>query len=154
MTPAQRRYIAIETMIGATISAVLSIAFVLLVFGGRAGVTVAGPGGLIVDAVPQGFAIALMATLVPTMLTRRRLARGKVRPIDGRARRRPRPLPIRLLGMAMLGAGLSVAVTVLLVVAEVRYVALPHVLVGKAVWGLLLGGLVAATMTRRALEQG
>lgn len=151
MTPAQRRYVAIEAMIGAMISAVLSIVFVLLMFGRLDRVPVMGGGGLIVDGVPQGFAIALMATLVPTMLTRRRLALQRVAPIIGDAPRRSVGFFVQLLAIAMMGAGLTVAMTALLPVVGVDDVALMIVLAAKAVWGFVLGGVIAAIMTRAAL---
>lgn len=151
MTPAQRRYVATEALIGATISALLSIGFVLLLFGRSSFVPVTGAGGLILDGVPQGFAIALMATLVPTLLTRRRLARGTVAPLPPRRRLGPAGLPARALAAAVAGAALTSGLTALLPVVGVDVVPMGQVLIAKPFWGLLLGGGVAAVMTRAAL---
>lgn len=153
MTSRQRRYIAIEATIGATISGLLSIIFVLLIFGGRATIPVVGPTGLIVDAVPQGFAIALMATLVPTWLTRRRLARGTVLPTGPARTTPPRSLFVTAVGMAAVGAALTAGMTALLLVVGVDDLNLSTVLLGKTIWGFLLGGGVAALMTRAALAR-
>jgi hypothetical protein len=70
MTPAHRRYILVETMISVIINTVISIGFVFLAFGGQDRVAVAA---LIPDAIPQSFMIGLMSTVVPTLLTRRRV---------------------------------------------------------------------------------
>ncbi|WP_277983284.1 hypothetical protein [Sphingomonas faeni] len=153
MTSAQRRYLATEAAIGATISAVLSIGFVLLMFGHLNRVAIAGTSGLIVDAVPQGAAIALMATLVPTLLTRRRLALGKVCPVPQAGPGRVSHLPVRALAMAATGAAITTALTAMLLVAGIADLPLAAVLAGKTIWGLLLGGVVAWTMTHAAIEQ-
>ncbi len=125
----------------------------LLVFGRLDRVPVAGVAGLIMDAVPQGFAIALMATLVPTLLTRRRLALNRVEPVAGGGHCRPMHPFVRALAMATMGAGLTVALTALLLVVGLDHVDLPVVLAAKTIWSLLLGGGIAAVMTRAALEQ-
>ncbi len=153
MTAAQRRYVAIEAMIGATISAALSVAFVLAIFGRSVRVPVTGGAGLLVDAVPQGFAIAFMATLVPTLLTRRRVTLGRVVALSSGLDDAPSHPVKRALGMALLGAAATVALTALLLVAGVRDLSLSTVLFGKTIWGFLLGGLVAAVMTRHALAR-
>lgn len=153
MTERQRRYIATEAMIGATISAVLSVVFVLLMFGRLSHVPVAGPAGLIMDALPQGFAIALMATLVPTWLTRRRLARGAILPTTSAHTTPPAHLLVRGIGMAALGAALTVGLTALMLVVGVDDLELATVLIGKTIWGFILGGTVAALMTRAALAR-
>ena len=81
MTASQRRYRRTEMVVAAAISAVLSGVFVALLFGGKAEVPVAGWDGLIVDALPQTAMIALMSSLVPTVLTRRRTRRGSIAPL-------------------------------------------------------------------------
>lgn len=153
MTRRQHRYIATEATIGATISAMLSVVFVLLMFGGHSPVPVAGPTGLVMDALPQGFATALMATLVPTWLTRRRLARGTILPAAPARTTPPAPLLVRAIGMAALGAALTTGLTALLLVGGNDDLALPTVLIGKTIWGFALGGTVAARMTRAALAR-
>ncbi len=135
MTGAQRRYLVTETAIGATISAVLSIVFVLLMFGHLDRVVVAGAGGLIVDAVRQGAAIALMATLVPTLLTRRRLALGKVAPLTQAGPGRASHLPVRALAMAAAGAAITTGLTAILPVVGIADLPFAVVLAGKTIWG-------------------
>jgi hypothetical protein len=73
MTDAQRRYVRTEMIVATIINAILSIVFMLIVFGGQPIVAVGGRGGLIVDSIPQTAMIALMSMLVPSLLTRRRL---------------------------------------------------------------------------------
>ncbi|MBD8737221.1 hypothetical protein [Sphingomonas sp. CFBP 13706] len=151
MTPRQRRYVSQESVVGAVISAVLSIVFVLLVFGRIDRVPLLGSHGLIVDAVPQGFAIALMATLVPKMLTKRRLILGKVEPITGRMKPRLHMPTLRLLIVATMGAGLTVAATSLPLLSGIKFVNLTIVVVAKALWGMTLGAAFAAASTRETL---
>ncbi len=148
---AQRRYIATEAAIGASISAVLSILFVLLLFGGMAQVPVRG---LLVDALPQGFAIAVMATLVPTLLARRRLARGVVTPITQDPSARSRGLMPRALLAGSSAAAVGTLLTAILVPMGIATLPLSIVLIGKGAWGFMLGGFVAAAMTRVALAGG
>ena len=82
MTAAQRRYRRTEMAVAGGISAVLSGVFVALLFGGQVEVPVVGWNGLIVDALPQTAMIALMSSLVPTLLTRRRTRRGSIAPLS------------------------------------------------------------------------
>lgn len=151
MTTAHRRYVAIEALIGAAISAVLSIVFVLLLFGGLDRVPTRA---LIGDALAQGFFVGLMATLVPTLLTRRRLARGAVMPAAAPPTRWPSRLPPRALLAGIASALLGVALTALLPLAGIVDLSLATVLVAKALWGFMVGGIVATMMTRIALAGG
>ncbi len=153
MTAAQRRYLRIETGIGATISAVLSGVFVALLFSGRAGVPVAGIDGLIVDALPQTFMIALMSSLVPTLLTRRRVRRGAVAPI-ARTSRWPRSVAIRIaaitIGATLLAGGLHAALLPL----TPQVWPLATVFSAKVAYGAVLGAIVARIAVVVALRDG
>ena len=115
MTPTHRRYFATEMVVAAMINAVLSIAFGFLVFGGRAAAPVAGLGGVAADALPQSFMIALMSCLVPTLLTRRRMAAGTVAPMPARW-----GFPRGLVARALL-----IAVPVAIVATALQLVLLP-----------------------------
>lgn len=74
-TRAQRKYAAREMTVGAVISGVLSILFVYLIFGGVQHITAKS---LMWDAVPQSFMIVLMASLVPGLLARAKIASGSL----------------------------------------------------------------------------
>ncbi|MBI1684095.1 hypothetical protein [Caulobacter hibisci] len=106
MSLAHRRYVAVETAVSVVINIILSGAFTWLFFGGRTSIAYAGPHGYGVDVFPQTFAIALMSVLVPSLLTRKRLASGKAQPLAGAGW-----LPARLVLRAPL---LAVAATTLL----------------------------------------
>ncbi|MEO9132181.1 MAG: hypothetical protein ABI240_13340 [Sphingomonas sp.] len=106
MTQAQRRYIAVETALGIVINALISIGFVWLVFGGTPRIATRA---LILDAVPQSFMIALMSTIVPTLLTRRRQRAGLVAGLPGHTPVFLRPLLLRATFIAVLAVGVGVA---------------------------------------------
>ncbi|WP_076070014.1 hypothetical protein [Sphingomonas montana] len=150
MTAAQRRYRRIETAIGATISAVLSVVFMLLIFGGRDPVAVRDWDGLIVDAFPQSLMIALMATLVPTLLTRRRVAVGAVAPLPPRDRR-PRHVMVRSLMVALPIAVVATAAHVVILPLVGGAVPFATALGCKALYGALLGAVVARWAVTAAL---
>jgi hypothetical protein len=142
VTPAHRRYLRVEMAIAAVINAVLSVAFVFLVFGGGTDVPVAGSGGLIVDALPQSAMIALMSTLVPTLLTRRRMRAASILSRKGRVWR-PHNVAVRALAVA-----LAVAVVAGLAHAALLPLGPPWwpfaaVLAYKTGYGALLGMAIA-----------
>ena len=150
MTSAHQRYFAVEMAVAAVISAVLSIAFVFIVFGHTEMVPVSGWNGVAADAVPQSFMIALMSCLVPTLLTRRRIAAGKVATLP-RGPRLPRHPVLRALFVALVvafAAGIAHAVIAPLFGPSWRF---GTVLVFKPVYGALLGAGVAAGAIRAVL---
>lgn len=151
MTPAQRRYRRTEMVVAAVISAVLSAVFVALIFGGRAAVPVAGWDGLIVDALPQTLMIALMSGLVPTLLTRRRMARGAIAPIVATGRW-PTSIAVRVGSIALGATLLAGALHLALLPLTPPLWPLATVFVAKAAYGALLGALVAGRAVSTALR--
>lgn len=150
MGPAHRRYLATEMTVAAVISAVLSLVFVFVVFGGSGVVPVAGAGGLVVDALPQSAIIALMSALVPTLLTRRRVRAGAIVPRTAR-RWRPRHAVARAILLAIavtLVAGAAHAVLLPLGPSRWPFVA---VLAYKPLYGATLGAAVAWCAVMAAL---
>lgn len=71
-------YIARETAIGSVINLVIGSAFFLMLFRGQAEPQVWGPGGLILDCLPQGFMIGLMSVIPAMLITRKRVGAGLV----------------------------------------------------------------------------
>jgi hypothetical protein len=80
------RYLYVETGVAAGIGAAFSLAFALAIFGGHPSVALLGARGMIRDAIPHGFMVALPSSLVSAMLARLRLRRGRVEPFPGRSR--------------------------------------------------------------------
>jgi hypothetical protein len=148
-TPAQRRYLRVEAAISVGINAAMSIAFVLLVFHDQARVAV---GALVRDALPQSFMVALMSTAVPTLLTRRRLRAGAVAPLPRSGLGLPANVAVRSLSIALLVVALA-GVAHWLLLPRLLPAAVPFgsVLVGKAVYGGLLGAAVTLVAVRAAL---
>lgn len=150
MSPAHRRYLLAETVIAAVINAVLSVAFFFLVFGRAATVPVAGAGGLIVDALPQSFMVAAMSTMVPTLLTRRRVAAGKIGPLPS-GPRLPRHGLMRALAVGMAVAAVAGLAHLLVLPLTAAHWTFVNALGFKIVYGALLGAAVAAVAVRAAL---
>ncbi|MFD1786158.1 hypothetical protein ACFSC3_01095 [Sphingomonas floccifaciens] len=147
MSPA--RYIAIESAVSAVINAVLSIAFTLAVFGRVAQVPA---GDLIFDAVPQTFMVALMATLVPTLLTRKRLKQGRAPTMARFPVALPRSAPVRALLAAVVLALLAWVAHRMLLPINASF-AFSSVVIAKALYGALLGLIVTALAVRIALGE-
>lgn len=156
MSPATR-YIRTETAISVAINAVLSALAFVLVFGLRGPVPVWGAGGLVLDGLPQGFMIALMSTLVPGVLTVRRLRRGALAPDalrDGAlAARLPANLLLRALVLALLTALGAMAILALagFLAGAPGVVNWSLALCGKVLLGALLAVLVTPFALRAAL---
>ena len=142
------RYIIVETLIGMVINAAISAGFAFFVFGARDEVGLWGADGLALDFVPQTFMVALMSALVPSLLTRRRVAAGAIH-----ARGTPSPLPRNLLLRALL---LALLATILL--GGGATIILAFLLSGPVAFGILLpfkiayGALVSALVTPLALR--
>ena len=106
MTRDQNGYVRRETLVAVAINAALSAIFCFIVFGGSAAIAIAD---LVADAVPQSFMIALMTTIVPTLITRRRLRAGTIAPLALAGSRLPSNLALRALLVAMLAAAAGLA---------------------------------------------
>lgn len=148
MTPEQAAYLRQETLISAAINCALSVAFTFLAFGGQARI---GWSALALDALPQSFAIALMATLVPTLLTRKRMRSGLIAslPTSG-----GRPRHNALLRALIVALGTTAVAGVL------HYLLLPlgpvdwsfaAVLAFKSLYGALLGAAIGHVAVRSTL---
>lgn len=149
LTPAQRRYIAIETVIAAVINAVLSLIFVFLVFGGRLRVPAFGTDGLVLDAVPQTLMVTLMSALVPGLLTRKRLRDGTV---EGAAPPTVGAVVLRAVGVAVLAAVVLTGLQYLLLARGPSDYGFGTVLIAKMLYGALLGAFVSRRIVRHLLR--
>jgi hypothetical protein len=149
LKPEHMRYVAVETSIGVVIGIALSALFYWLLF---AGVDRVRWEYLLLDAVPQSFMLTFMTVLVPTFITRRRIARGKIAPIDQAVIR----LPSNFLFRALMVAGLAVVPGVLttgvfLMLFASDGLAYPAALWFKMLYGALLALLVAPIGLQAAL---
>ncbi|HCB76414.1 MAG TPA: hypothetical protein DEP91_09615 [Sphingomonas bacterium] len=137
--------IAREAAVGAVINGVLSAAFAFVLFGGAR--VVAG-AALVADAPVQSFAVAFMATLVPTLLVRQRMRRGG---LSGEA-------ATRTAGHAVVRALLVAAAVSLgawgvqaLLFADGAGIDRGAVLIGKTLYGAALGAIVTAVAVKVAI---
>ena len=149
MTRDQNGYVRRETLVAVAINAALSAIFCFIVFGGSAAIAIAD---LVADAVPQSFMIALMTTIVPTLITRRRLRAGTIAPLALAESRLPSNLALRALLVAMLAAAAGLASHWLLL-AAFGPVEWPFgtVLTLKIAYGAALAAICAPWLLRRAL---
>ncbi len=152
MTPAHRRYFAIEMAIAAVINAILSAAFTFVVFGGYSHIAVAGMRGIAIDAAPQSFMITLMSCVVPTLLARRRVASGTVTLMTP-AYGLPRRLAVRAVVLATAVAGLAVVIQAIVLPWSGDSWSFQYLLAFKCVYGALLGSGIAAFSIRFALGE-
>ena len=150
MTASQRRYRRTEMVVAAAIDAVLSGVFVALLFGGQAEVPVAGWDGLIVDALPQTAMIALMSSLVPTVLTRRRTRRGSIAPLLT-ASHWPASTACRIGAIVLLTTVLAGGLHAALLPLGPSAWPLSAVFAGKILYGAMLGMAVAGFAVTAAL---
>lgn len=138
-----RRYVLMETAISAAINAVLSVIFALVVFG--TGTVDLGARATWLDMAPQSFMVALMGTLVPTLLTRRRVAAGRLAATVGAGN-----VAIASLATAAVAAIIGVALYAVLVPAGVLAAWL--FVLGKAIYGAALAAVVTPLALRRLLR--
>lgn len=74
----KRHYIAKETRVSFLANFLVNSVVVWLIFQGRSEVSLFGGGGVAIDFIPQLAAIAFIGSVVPALITRSRLKRGKV----------------------------------------------------------------------------
>ncbi|WP_394442534.1 hypothetical protein ACGGKE_17010 (plasmid) [Sphingobium naphthae] len=134
-----------EAAISFVINAVLSLAFFLGLYS-NTGRTLSWvePDGLALDFVPQSLAVALMSALVPALIARKRLGNGPAL----------RPVLLRAGLFALAGACLGAVLALLASAAEPPAIAWSTALVGKMLYGGLLGALVATLALRPLLATG
>lgn len=150
-TQAQRAYAVREMALGAVISGALSILFVYLVFGGAERVTAKS---LMWDAVPQSFMIVLMASLVPGLVTRAKIASGA---LSGRAKGIPSKAGV--CGRAVLAAAVATALALILHALLLPQLApdgasFTSLLVFKSIYGALLGLTAVALLMQYLFGAG
>lgn len=149
------RYKSLETVVGAVINGLFSLFFVFLIFGGLDVVPMQGDSGLFIDSIPQGLAIGFMGAFFPSFLTRKRIRNGQLH-INGQPGHTswlPSHPVLRALVFAVFGAALSLSFFALLTfAANIEALAFSTAAVVKTIWGICLGGLVAAITIRLALN--
>ncbi|MXO88170.1 hypothetical protein [Alteraurantiacibacter aestuarii] len=144
-------YIARETVISAAINAAISAAFFLGVFGFGAAVPVWGIGNYAFDFLPQSFAVALFASLVPALLTKKAILAGKVTSALGHVASTGSLLTRAiLLGLIImvLGAGIWAAI---LWLSGIQILAPVPAFVLKVLYGGVLGALVTRSRIQAML---
>lgn len=146
----QKNYLLRETVTSILFNSAFSALFVFIVFGGRAVVPVSE---VAFDALPQSFMVVLMSTLVPTLLTRRRLSSGAVAPLPSSGIPLPRNLLLRALLLAVAAASIGGGMTLLVLpaIAPATW-EFGAVLAYKIAYGAALALILTPLIVRRALS--
>ena len=147
------RYIVLETLISCAINTALSIGFVFLIFHGRSRLFALGPHGIVADMAPQTFMVALMSCLVPSLITRSRIAAGSLLWMLPQGE-------VRLLRVWLTAGILALSVTC--VIVALAWITLPRLipsgirfsslLIWKAAFGMILAAIVTPWAVGRALR--
>lgn len=133
----------LDAAISAVINAAISAAVYWALFRGTAAVPVWGPGNFAFDFVPQGFMVALMGSLIPAVLLRRR---RRQRAVAGPSNAH---LVANALGYALGAALLGGAITSLLLWAlDIGSLPFLRGLAVKMGYAVLLSVIVTPAMLR------
>jgi hypothetical protein len=101
------------------------------------------------DMIPQSFMVALMGTLVPSLLTRRRVAAGRIAGLEGRAHVALNPF-LRAILTAIVAA---IAGTALLALMRPEIsLTLPMFVTAKAIYGAVLAAIVTPVALNAVLR--
>ncbi len=146
------RYIAVETLIGAAINLAIGLIAGLIAAGGRASEPLLGGGGMLVDMVPETFMVAFMSVLIPTLLTRNRRRKGRVRAMAGGGRSRHPLLRAAAAGLAATIVAMPILYLLLGAMPRAEWATGP-VLLFKAVYAVLLSLAVTPPALRAALRE-
>lgn len=148
-------YLRRETAISAGINCILTLVFFLLVFGMAPLVPVWGVGAYVFDFLPQGFMVAFMGTLVPSLLTRKAMRQGKLVGIEGPGRPwLPSLLVMRAVLLGLIGAAIGTAAAAA-VLGATGATLLPWALAlaAKLVFAAALAGTVTPLALRATLAE-
>ncbi len=158
LSAAHSRYIRNESLVNSVVNSAISALFVWIAFRGMARVPLWGAQGLVADLVPTCVAIAIFSTMILTLLTRARMKRGVVAPLQerrGLAAWLPRNVLLRTLVMAVTVAVIFVPISTLgLMLADADGVSYGRVMVFKIIYGFVLSLLISRPLLLRALADG
>jgi hypothetical protein len=143
------RHIARETAVSAGINGVLSLGFFSLMFGSPDTIAVWGASNYAFDFLPQSFAIGFMSAVVPSMMLRQALAKGRLAPLVPA----PRSIVLRafLTAVAALVLGSALAIGALWGTG-VETVDGLAALAFKVLYGAALGGFITFASLRGMIQ--
>lgn len=146
-----KRYILRETATAALINALFSLGFAWAFF---RTIEFVSQQELILDALPQSFAVTLFGVLIPTLITRARIYSGKIEALPYRRSRLPRNPILRAVSMGILAA-FGGALLHLLVLRGLRIesMSISTLYTYKPIYGVLLTCIVTPIGLRIALSE-
>lgn len=146
---AASQLVAREALKGLIIGGLISLFFAVLVFGGRQVIPLYGMQGVIFDAIPQSVGIMLLGSMVPALITKNQIAKGKLVDIGASGR----AIRFAVVPPALVMACLGIAAHALILpwLSPVAWDAVA-VMAFKTLYGACLSG-IAATMGVRAMIQ-
>ncbi len=137
------KYLKKESLVSFVINSVLSLLFIYLVFYPVDSLPVWGVDGLLLDSMIQGFAIGLMASLVPILITSKRVAGGKLNGLTMRDNWLSRHCIIASLLFALLSALISLTINLGgFLLLDISSISFYSALILKVIFGGVLGALV------------
>ena len=151
---AWRRYVTVETVVGATMNVVMSLVFTWLVFHSQARVPSTGGPSLVADAIPQSFMVALMSVLPVSLLTRLRARKGALVPLPPPgAWRGPKNMVLRAVLVAVVTAAIGFVCFLLLAPALApQGVSFTQALILKGIYGAVLSVIIVPFAAIAALK--
>lgn len=148
---ASDRAIRKEALHSAMINGGISAAIFLALFGSKDPLPIWGRGGLAIDTIVQAFMIAIMATVVPVAIMRRKRRTSQI-PVSPEASALPRSLVTRALLLGLVAAGLSaVLVLPVLTWTGIATAGWYQAITAKIAFGALTGAAATAAALRAEL---
>lgn len=147
-----RKALTTEAAISILPNAIVSALFVWLLFRGVQHIRLWGMDGVAFDLVPTTFMLTLMTTIGLTIVVRRRVRAGKVKPASGTAKLPKNPV-LRGIVLGLLMLVLFVPVTVMaLTLFWAGDWSFTQMLVFKIIYGIAVGLIVTPLVVLAALR--
>ena len=151
MNNAIRKHVVRETLVSTIINSVLSFGITFLVLGGN---DIVHGQALVIDALPQTFAVAFFSVLVPTILTRKKIKSGQLDTLAFRSTWLPNSAFIRavLIGLLAAVAG-GLAHLVVLTGMQIEELMIGSVFIYKTLYGAVISILITPVALRVVLHE-
>ena len=145
------QYIFVETLISCIINALFSFGFTYAAFHTAVSIL---QHDLMIDAIPQSFAVSFFAVFPATLLTRKRLVKGKITALEFNKNKLPVNAFLRAIAIAVVMAILGFAGHYIVFnVLNIQQVSLTSALVYKTLYGIGLTLAITPIALKCALSE-
>jgi hypothetical protein len=153
MLQEQKKYIIRETVLNSIVNGIFSVFFVWLIFSGHEVIELWGESGLATDFVPQTFLVSVMSMLVLGGVTRKRVLRGSILPLENYKSRLSGNILVRSLFVATVVTVVAAPVAIfLLAIAWNDSIDLVNIYFIKGFYGFFIAMAVSPIALRTALS--